>query len=129
MTPRAVNQLSRALSKSIAHGGFLPETVLYMDGDLLLWWLPPDKRHIVFRAAELKERWGTTERGEAKVRQVVQQVIAAKPRGYLAILSHFQRLLKLDLDRRTARVESALPLAGRSRRPSRRTLRAATARG
>lgn len=48
---------------------------------------------------------------EAKVRQVVQQVIAAKPRGYLAILSHFQRLLKLDLDRRTARVESALPLA------------------
>jgi F-type H+-transporting ATPase subunit delta len=48
---------------------------------------------------------------EAKVRQVVQRVIAAKPRGYLAILSHFQRLLKLDLDRRTARVESALPLA------------------
>ena len=44
---------------------------------------------------------------EAKVRQVVQQVIAAKPRGYLAILSHFQRLVKLDLDRRTARVESA----------------------
>jgi F-type H+-transporting ATPase subunit delta len=48
---------------------------------------------------------------EAKVRQVVQQVIAAKPRGYLAILNHFQRLVKLDLDRRTARVESALPLA------------------
>ena len=33
---------------------------------------------------------------EAKVRQVVQQVIAAKPRGYIAILSHFQRLVKLD---------------------------------
>ena len=48
---------------------------------------------------------------EAKVRQVVQQVIAAKPRGYFAILSHFQRLVKLDLDRRTARVESAVPLA------------------
>ena len=48
---------------------------------------------------------------EAKVRQVVQQVIAAKPRGYFAILSHFQRLLKLDLDRRTARVESAVALA------------------
>jgi F-type H+-transporting ATPase subunit delta len=48
---------------------------------------------------------------DAKVRQVVQQVIAAKPRGYLAILNHFQRLVKLDLDRRTARVESALPLA------------------
>jgi F-type H+-transporting ATPase subunit delta len=48
---------------------------------------------------------------EAKARQAVQQVIALKPRGYVAILSHFQRLLKLDLDRRTARVESAVPLA------------------
>ena len=48
---------------------------------------------------------------EARVRQVVQQVIAAKPRGYLAILSQFQRLVKLDLDRRTARVESPVPLA------------------
>jgi F-type H+-transporting ATPase subunit delta len=48
---------------------------------------------------------------DAKVRQVVQQVVASKPRGYVAILSHFQRLVKLDLDRRTARVESAVPLA------------------
>jgi F-type H+-transporting ATPase subunit delta len=47
---------------------------------------------------------------DAKVRQVVQQVIALKPRGYVAILSHFQRLVKLDLDRRTARVESPVPL-------------------
>ena len=48
---------------------------------------------------------------DAKVRQVVQQVIAARPRGYIAILNHFQRLLKLDLDRRTASVESPVPLA------------------
>ena len=47
---------------------------------------------------------------EAKVRRIVQQVIASKPRGYIAILSHFQRLLKLDLDRRTARVQSPVPL-------------------
>ena len=47
---------------------------------------------------------------EAKVRQVVKQVITAKPRGYIAILSHFQRLLKLDLDGRTARVQSPVPL-------------------
>ena len=47
---------------------------------------------------------------EAKVRQVVQQVIASKPRGYVAILSHFQRLVKLDLDQRTTRVESPVPL-------------------
>ena len=48
---------------------------------------------------------------EAKVRRVVQQVIASKPRGYIPILAHFQRLLKLDFDRRTARVESPVPLA------------------
>jgi F-type H+-transporting ATPase subunit delta len=48
---------------------------------------------------------------EARVRQVVQHVLAAKPRGYLAILSHFRRLVKLELDRRTARIESPVSLA------------------
>jgi len=48
---------------------------------------------------------------EAKVRQVVQKVIAARPRGYMGVLNHFQRLVKLDIDRRTARVESAMPLS------------------
>ena len=48
---------------------------------------------------------------ESRVRQVLQRVVASKPRGYLAILSRFQRLVKLDLERRTARVESAAPLA------------------
>ena len=41
------------------------------------------------------------------VRQAVTAVIAKKPRGYVAILSQLQRLVKLDLDRRTAKVESA----------------------
>ena len=48
---------------------------------------------------------------DRKVREVVQKVIAAKPRGYMAVLHHFQRLVKLDIDRRTARVESAMPLS------------------
>jgi F-type H+-transporting ATPase subunit delta len=48
---------------------------------------------------------------EGRVRQVVQQVIATKPRGYFAILSHFERLVRLDLDHRTASVQSATPLA------------------
>lgn len=47
---------------------------------------------------------------EERVRQWVGRVVAAKPRGYLATLLHFQRLVKLDLDRRRARVESAVPL-------------------
>jgi F-type H+-transporting ATPase subunit delta len=45
-----------------------------------------------------------------RVRQVVQRVIERKPRGYLAVLSRFRRLVKLDLDRHTAEVESAVPL-------------------
>ncbi len=46
---------------------------------------------------------------EARVRQVVGAVVAQKPRGYVGILSHFHRLVKLDLERRAARVESAVP--------------------
>lgn len=45
---------------------------------------------------------------EAKVRQTMQAVVAQKPRGYVGILSHFHRLVKLDLERRSARVESAV---------------------
>ena len=48
---------------------------------------------------------------EGRVRQAVQRVLQVKPRGYLAILSHFERLLKLDFDRRSARIESAVPLS------------------
>jgi F-type H+-transporting ATPase subunit delta len=48
---------------------------------------------------------------ENRARQAVQAVVARKPRGYVAILSQFQRLVKLDLDRRTAKVESAVPLS------------------
>ena len=47
---------------------------------------------------------------ENRARQVVQQVIAQKPRGYVAILTHFQRLVKLDVARRAARIESAIEL-------------------
>ena len=46
---------------------------------------------------------------ENRVRQGVTAVIAQKPRGFMAILSHFHRLVKLDLERRSARVESAVP--------------------
>jgi F-type H+-transporting ATPase subunit delta len=47
---------------------------------------------------------------EGRVRNAIQRVVEVKPRGYVAILSHFERLVKLDIDRRTARVESAVPL-------------------
>ena len=47
---------------------------------------------------------------EARARQVVDALLAQKPRGYVATLSHFQRLLKLDAERRSARIESVVPL-------------------
>ena len=48
---------------------------------------------------------------ENRVRQTVQLVIAQKPRRYVAILSQFQRLVKLEMARRTAKVESATALS------------------
>ena len=46
-----------------------------------------------------------------KVRQAVSKVVDAKPRAYVAILQHFHRLVKLDIDKRTAKVESATALS------------------
>jgi F-type H+-transporting ATPase subunit delta len=48
---------------------------------------------------------------EDRVRQAVKQVVDLKPRGYIAILNHFQRLVKLEIERRTAKIESAVPLS------------------
>ena len=42
--------------------------------------------------------------------QTVTEVLAVKPRGYMGILEHFQRLIKLDEARRAAKIESAVPL-------------------
>ncbi len=47
---------------------------------------------------------------EGRVRRVIERVIESKRRGYLAVLSRFRRLVKLDVDRHTAQVESAVPL-------------------
>ncbi len=47
---------------------------------------------------------------EGRTRQVVQRLIEAKRRGASALLSHFQRLVKLECARHTAEVESAVPL-------------------
>ena len=47
---------------------------------------------------------------EDRALQVVKRVVELKPRGYVGILNHFQRLVKLELERRTAKVESAVEL-------------------
>lgn len=43
---------------------------------------------------------------EPKVRKTVQMVLNRKPRGWLPALVQFERLLKLEIERRTACVES-----------------------
>ncbi len=47
---------------------------------------------------------------EDRVRKAVGEVVRRKPRGYVAILQHIHRLVKLDTQRRTANVESATAL-------------------
>jgi len=48
---------------------------------------------------------------EDLARNIIRQFVAAKPRGYLATLSYFRRLVKMDRAQHTAKVESAKPLA------------------
>jgi len=47
---------------------------------------------------------------EERARQTVRELVAAKPRGYLGVLAHLRRLVKLDQAQHTAKVESAVPL-------------------
>ncbi|HTY86230.1 MAG TPA: F0F1 ATP synthase subunit delta [Candidatus Acidoferrum sp.] len=48
---------------------------------------------------------------ETRVRLAVTEVLAQKPRRYIEILTRFSHLVELDVERRTARIESAVPLA------------------
>jgi len=65
MTSQAAVELASALVKRAAHGGYLPETVLYLNGDALVWWVPPGRHHLAFRVDdEHAEAFGGGERGE-----------------------------------------------------------------
>ena len=48
---------------------------------------------------------------EGRVRKAVELLLAQKPRGYVGIVSHLQRLVRLEIARRTAHVESAVELS------------------
>ncbi|HWI59882.1 MAG TPA: F0F1 ATP synthase subunit delta [Bacillota bacterium] len=47
---------------------------------------------------------------EDRAQQLLQRILQAKPRGCLRVLTHFQRLVKLDRAEHTAKVETAIPL-------------------
>ena len=50
---------------------------------------------------------------EQNVRELVQLLITEKPRNYLAILARLQQLVKMTIDERSVRVESASHLPDR----------------
>lgn len=43
---------------------------------------------------------------EQRVRQTAGRLVELKPRGFAAVLGHLHRLIQMDLNRRTATVES-----------------------
>ncbi len=47
---------------------------------------------------------------EGRVRQVVAKIIEARRRSSMALLSHFQYLVKLDAGRHKAQIATAVPL-------------------
>lgn len=47
---------------------------------------------------------------EDRVREVVNRLATEKPRGYLPALVEFGRLVRLEIARRSAKVETAVPL-------------------
>lgn len=52
---------------------------------------------------------GQLDRG--RIVSLVQSVIAKKPRHYIDILHYYKRLLRLEIEKRHAKIESATPLA------------------
>jgi F-type H+-transporting ATPase subunit delta len=52
---------------------------------------------------------------ERRVREVARRLASSGRRGSIQTLARFQRLVRLDRDRHTARVESAAPLSDRVR--------------
>ena len=51
----------------------------------------------------------------SRVKRVVKLVGDKKPRGYVAILHSFQRLVRLEIEKRTAVIESVTDLSGEMR--------------
>jgi F-type H+-transporting ATPase subunit delta len=46
-----------------------------------------------------------------KIAALVQSLVSKKPRHYIDILQNYKRLLRLEIEKRHAKIESAMPLA------------------
>jgi F-type H+-transporting ATPase subunit delta len=58
---------------------------------------------------------GQLDRG--KIASLTQSLIAKKPRNYINVLENFKRLLRLEIEKRHARIESASELNEKAREP------------
>ncbi len=63
---------------------------------------------------------------EARVRLLTQKVIEVKPRAFVQVLSAFSNLLRLELAKSHARVETAVELQSHTRQSVENELRAKT---
>ena len=52
---------------------------------------------------------GQIDRG--KITALVQSLVTKKPRHYIDVLQHYKRLLRLEIEKRHARIESMMPLS------------------
>jgi F-type H+-transporting ATPase subunit delta len=58
----------------------------------------------------------------AKVKKVTETVITGKPRGYIGVLKEFSRLVRLEIAKRHATIESATELDGAEKASITKTL-------
>ena len=58
---------------------------------------------------------GQLDRG--KIASLTQSLIAKKPRNYIKVLENYKRLLRLEIEKRHARIESASELGDKAREP------------
>src|SRR5271157_6227780 len=58
----------------------------------------------------LRHSFTSSKLDEEKITEMVQSVIAKKPRHYVDVLKDYRRLLHLEVEKRRAVIESATPL-------------------
>ncbi len=59
----------------------------------------------MFRACQVQGSFDAS-----RAQAIVEELMQSKSRNYLALLSYFHHLVKMDRDEHTARIESAVPL-------------------
>src|SRR5262249_35443094 len=59
----------------------------------------------------LRASFTDKELDRGKIGSIVESLVAKKPRNYIDILQHYKRLLRLEIQKRHAKIESATQLA------------------